>query len=364
MSKAFHGGAFWEAVGPGFDRLDKLADIVSADVLDAWFPPCPGAINALRERTGSLCRTSPPAEGEGLARAISTIRSISESSIVLGAGSSALMFTALREWFTPRSHAVLLQPAYGEYGHVMGSVIGARTEFWHAPIGAAFDVEAVSRRLALAVPDLFVLVNPGNPSGNYIQREEVLDLLSRVSEKTTVWVDEAYLEYVPGAKSLERDVDRYRNLVVCKTMSKVYALSGLRVAYLVCSRDRANSLSRITPPWAVSLPGQIAAVEALADSAYYDRRYSETVEERGKLALDLAKLDLGSIRETQLNFVLMKPREEVARVVQGARDQGVFLRDLATMGAPGWIRIAVKDPEGCRRVISTLRNLHLVAARD
>jgi histidinol-phosphate/aromatic aminotransferase/cobyric acid decarboxylase-like protein len=84
-------------------------------------------------------------------------------------------------------------------------------------------------------------------------------------------------------ESLERFAVASENTIVCKTMSKVYALSGMRVAYLCASLHQLSDLIPITPPWAVSLPGQVAAVKALGDSAYYQDRYRETRQLREQL---------------------------------------------------------------------------------
>jgi histidinol-phosphate/aromatic aminotransferase/cobyric acid decarboxylase-like protein len=356
MSGAFHGGAFWEAVGPDFGRLDKLDQVISADVLDAWFPPCPGAMEVLQTMAGAICRTSPPADGEGLVRAIATARSLNESQIVLGAGSSSLIFTAFREWFGSGSTALILEPTYGEYAHVLEAVIGARVERWAVPMDEPPCLDRLIRRLSVSPPALLVLINPNNPTGRYFTPEGILSIVRSVPSHTVIWVDEAYLEYVPSAVSMEAWVEHYPNLVICKSLSKVYALSGLRVAYLACSPDRAEGISRITPPWAVSLPAQIAAVRALADNSYYQARYTETALRRRGLAQDLARLDLGKVIETDLNFVLLRPdRMSAESLVSSAAHEGVYLRDLSSMGAPGWVRIAVKDPSGCEQIVRTLQ---------
>jgi histidinol-phosphate/aromatic aminotransferase/cobyric acid decarboxylase-like protein len=89
-------------------------------------------------------------------------------------------------------------------------------------------------------------------------------------------VDEAYVDYAGQDQSLEREACVRPNLIVLKSMSKVYALSGLRVGYLVAHPATVRALAPWTPPWSVSLPAQVAAIEALADPAYYQQKYLET----------------------------------------------------------------------------------------
>ncbi len=124
----FHGGAFFEAIGERFETLDRKDEIVNADVLDAWFPPAPGALHALAEHLPWLLRTSPPTDGRGLARTLSEARGVPVESLTLGAGSSSLVFLAFRQWLTQASHVLLPDPTYGEYAHVLERIIGCRVD--------------------------------------------------------------------------------------------------------------------------------------------------------------------------------------------------------------------------------------------
>ena len=92
---------------------------------------------------------------------------------------------------------------------------------------------------------------------------------------TRVWVDETYVDYAGPGQSLEPFAARSENVIVCKFMSKTYALSGARVG-IRAGPHQLESLRPLTPPWAVSLPAQIAAVKALEDPGYYAAKYEET----------------------------------------------------------------------------------------
>src|SRR5258708_3359449 len=98
----FHGGAFFDAVGARFEVLERSKAIINADVLDAWFPPSPKALAALEEYMPWCLRTSPPAGCEGLIEAIAQARGVASQNILPGAGSSDLIFRALRHWLAPQ----------------------------------------------------------------------------------------------------------------------------------------------------------------------------------------------------------------------------------------------------------------------
>src|ERR1044071_8789664 len=114
--------------------------------------------------------------------------------------------------------------------------------------------------------------------------------LQRLPAPTRAWIDETYIEFVGAEQSLEQFAAASENVIVCKSMSKVYALSGARAAYLCAGPHQLEELRSLTPPWAVSLPAQVAAVKALRDPEYYALRYRETQTLRRELSLALGAL--------------------------------------------------------------------------
>src|SRR5262245_31233387 len=246
----FHGGAFFQAIGEQFDHLERRLHIINADVLDAWFPPAPGVLAALQEHLPWLVRTSPPADCGGLLRTVASVRGLDPQCLVPGAGSSDLIFRALRHWLRPASRVLLLDPTYGEYNHVLERVIGCHVD--HLPLtrdaGYVLDLKQLVGATTCGY-DLIVLVNPNSPTGKHARRDELAAVLRCVPVTTRIWIDETYTEYIGPDQSLESFAASTPNLAVCKSMSKVYALSGARVAYLCAGHRMAAELCAITPPW-------------------------------------------------------------------------------------------------------------------
>ncbi|MFH1024814.1 MAG: histidinol-phosphate transaminase [Planctomycetota bacterium] len=362
-ASCFHGGTFFSAIGESFDRLERRRDVINADVLDAWFPPSPRVISALQEHLPWLIRTSPPTGCDGMIRTIASVRGVPPDYILPGAGSSDLIFLAFREWLTPASRVLILDPTYGEYAHVLGNVIRCRVDRFPLDRHNRYRVDGdqLSSRLR-AKYDLVVLVNPNSPTGQIIPRRDLEGILSRAPGHTRFWIDETYIEYAGRGQSLEPQAARSGNIIICKSMSKVYALSGLRAAYLCAPPHQLESLRAITPPWAVSLPAQIAAVKALADPGYYEARYAETHTLRDQLAGQLESLGMDAIPGTA-NFLLCHlPADgpDAESVVAGCRNHGLFLRNASTMGSNMGnhaIRIAVKDGPINDLMIGILKNV-------
>lgn len=356
----FHGGAFFKAIGESFDFLERGRDIINADVLDAWFPPSPKVLAALREFLPWLLRTSPPTACEGLIETIAQARGVETENILPGAGSSDLIFRALRHWLNASSHALVLDPTYGEYAHVLERVIGCTVDRLTLSRRNNYEVDLARLEAAFADNyDVVVLVNPNSPTGRHIPRNELERVLRRAPQHTRIWVDETYVEYAGAGQSLENFAARSENVIVCKSLSKVYALSGARAAYLCAGPQQLEELRAITPPWVVGLPTQVAAVRALQDPDYYAARYAETTVLRHELAAPLRALGLDVIPGIA-NYILchLPPNgPAAASVVTRCREQKLFIRDAAAMGSQlgtHALRIAVKDAETNRRLLAIL----------
>ncbi|MGA2242172.1 MAG: histidinol-phosphate transaminase [Verrucomicrobiota bacterium] len=359
----FHGGEFFTAVGEEFDALERSESVINADVLDAWFPPSPGITAALQKHLPWLLKTSPPTGCEGLVRVIAQARGVRPECVLPGAGSSDLIYRALRQWLRPDSRVLILDPTYGEYPHVLEGVIGCHAERLALQRDENYRLDPVHLAARLAENfDLVVLVNPNSPTSQHVGREELIHVLRYAPAATRIWVDETYVEYAGPDQSLEQFAASSENVIVCKSMSKVYALSGVRVAYLCAGPHQLEPLRPLTPPWAVSLPGQVAAVEALKDANYYALRYRETHALRTELAGALRALNW-TVIPGMANFLLCHLPDNgpnAVTVIARCRERGLFLRDASAMGSQlgdRAVRIAVKDPATNRRMIEILREL-------
>jgi Histidinol-phosphate/aromatic aminotransferase and cobyric acid decarboxylase len=174
-------------------------------------------------------KTSPPTNCDGMRRAIARARGVPADSILPGAGSSDLIFTGLGLWVSPRSRVLILDPMYGEYAHLLGTVIGARVDrlMLSRARGYAVDLEELAARVSCGC-DWVVLVNPNSPTGRHVPRQRLESVLSAAPKTTRWWIDETYVEYAGLDQSLEAFAASSSNVVICKSMSKVYGPAHAR----------------------------------------------------------------------------------------------------------------------------------------
>jgi histidinol-phosphate/aromatic aminotransferase/cobyric acid decarboxylase-like protein len=247
------------------------------------------------------------------------------------------------------SRVLILDPTYGEYAHVLERVIGCEVVRMQLGRENNWEVDPVALQAALADDlELAVIVNPNSPTGRLLPAEVLREILAGVPGRTRVWVDETYTDFCGPAQTVEKDAVTSANVLVCKSMSKAYALSGARVAYLAAGPHQLEALRAVTPPWVVSLPAQVAAVRALESTDYYAARWAETGRLREGLAAALRRLGW-RVLPGSANFLLCElpvSGPTAAEVVRGSRLRGLFLRDAGAMGSAmgnRMLRVAVKS---------------------
>jgi histidinol-phosphate/aromatic aminotransferase/cobyric acid decarboxylase-like protein len=351
------------AIGDRFEGLDRATGIISADVLDAWFPPSPRAVDAITRHLGWLLRAAPPADGTGLRATIAETRGLDPEAIALGAGTSDLAYRILPRWLDGASRALLLDPSYGEYAYLLEQIIGCAVD--HFPLdrhtGFIADIEALAAQIAAGGYDLVVIVNPNNPTGQVIARSRLARIFSSAPTSTRFWIDEAFIEYAGSESSVEPFAATTSNVVVCKSLSSAYALGGARAAYIVTTPDEVRAIQRVTPPWLIGLVTQVAAIAAIGDPEYYRARYVETAELRDALAADIRRRCGGvDVITGQINALMCElPLDGPAasEIVRRCATRDVYLRDAATMGrATGdhLLRITVRDRSANTRIVDVL----------
>jgi len=217
------------------------------------------------------------------------------------------------------------------------------------------------------------MVNPNSPTGVFC--EEMEDIVRRIQDESQspsrckmIWVDETYIDYLPNAKSLEPLTEVVPNLIVCKSMSKCYALSGLRVAYAVS--QKIKYLRRFIPPWAVSLPGQLAAVAALKNPEYYRQQY-DIIHLQREVLSNMLTDERFEVLPGVANFVLTFLPPETGYTshtfIEACKERGVFIRDAQNMGvslSDNAVRFAVRSSDENEKMMTCVREVLATSFTD
>ncbi|DAC65126.1 TPA: aminotransferase class I/II-fold pyridoxal phosphate-dependent enzyme [Candidatus Thalassarchaeaceae archaeon] len=358
----YHGGASWDTSGFDFELRDSL---IVADVLDSPFPPCPDALDIIRNQLERCCQESPPTHSEELVNTISNVRNVDKDDIIVSSGSSSLMFSCLPRLLDKDSKVLILSPMYGEYEHILKHVIGCEITIFPLFEDQGFIIDSKDLVSISREHDAVILVNPNSPTGVYSDaiKNIVLEINDTdfSSKCKFIWVDETYIDYVDESESLEGLVSDVDNLIICKSMSKCYALSGLRVAYIVS--QKSNYLRKYIPPWSVSLPAQLAAISALNNPDYYQNKYHIIHFEREKFSQGLTEIGF-KVFPGVANFLLttlpIDSNYSSSSFITESRNLGLFVRDAENMGVTltnKSVRFAIRSSEENNRMLSLVRKI-------
>ncbi|MBI4362100.1 MAG: pyridoxal phosphate-dependent class II aminotransferase [Euryarchaeota archaeon] len=267
--------------------------------------------------------------------------------IIPGSGSTEILHLFARTHLGPGERVVVERPAYGEYARE-ARLAGARVADF--PRGR---LHAVPMR---GVRALFV-GNPNNPTGDLRPRGELLELWDRCRRAGTLLVvDEAFIELSDPGESLAPRAARGRGLLVVRSLTKSFAIPGLRVGYGVASPDLYPWLEGARCPWNLSGPGEAAALRCFQGGRSHlarSRRYIEGA--RGEMARGLSTIPGVWVHPGRANFLLLDTPRSARRVAHDLLRRGLRVRDCTSFGLPRSIRVAVLRRVQNRRLIEALR---------
>ncbi|HAY44554.1 MAG TPA: aminotransferase [Micrococcaceae bacterium] len=200
---------------------------------------------------------------------------------------------------------------------------------------------------------VILLCTPNNPTGPILTQAEVDDFIARVPRNVLIVLDEAYIEFVRDAQSVD-GVNTYRknsNVVLLRTFSKAHGLANLRVGYSVAHPEITENIRVVATPFAVSSVAEDAAVASLANIDKVLERVEGLVAERERVAAALRGLGW-VFPQTQANFIWLPLGENTQEFVQRAQARALSVRGFGSEG----VRISIAEVEANDRFIELCKN--------
>jgi L-threonine-O-3-phosphate decarboxylase len=275
---------------------------------------------------------------------------ITPEQLLVGNGSTELIWLLALAFVRPGDHVVLVGPTFGEYTRA-AILMGGHLHFYTAQPEESFRVvpEQITQFLQQWQPRLVFVCNPNNPTGTFVT-PDVIAHWATAWPGTLFIVDEAYLTFTANAPSV---LPRLRhNMLVLRSMTKAYALAGLRLGYAVGSPDVLAALQRARPPWSVNALAQAAGIAALQDTAYLTSCLERIAQAQHDLMAGLHALGLLPVPSTTHFFLMRVGHGAACR--QALLERGILVRDCASFGLPDYIRVATRRPEENARLLAAL----------
>jgi threonine-phosphate decarboxylase len=349
-----HGGNIYDMAQQYKLRADAIIDF-SSNINPLG--PSPRVLRALRSHLRWISRY-PEMQAQGLVRHLARFHGIPEEAIVVGNGSTALIYRLPYALLV--KSALVLHPTFSEYERAFGlggcridMVMRDEANGFRAPWQRLF--EGLRRGYGVVI-----LCNPNNPTGDVMAKDELAEFVEEAARLgTVVVVDEAFMDFHEEA-TLKHEVLRRGNLIVLRSMTKLYALAGLRLGFLVASPPLAKRVREADEPWSVSALAQLAGRESLKDRNYLRRTLELVATERQYLTEQLGVIPGLVVYPSVTNFLLMKitrPGWDAPRLQQGLIRHGMLIRDCRSFPGLGgsFMRIAVRSRKENSRLLGALQ---------
>ncbi|MBX3015066.1 MAG: histidinol-phosphate aminotransferase family protein [Caldilineaceae bacterium] len=259
--------------------------------------------------------------------------------IIVGNGAAELLWLVAFAFLAQGDRVLILGPTFGEYAR-MAQLMGAEVVQWRAmATDFAVDPTAVAQQIETVQPKVLFLCNPNNPTGTVID-PAIIAAWANPAPQTLFVVDEAYLAFVPGLRSMA--AWQLPNVLVVRSLTKEYALAGLRLGYAVGPTALVAALAQARVPWSVNAAAQAAGLAALADQQHLQETLAALQCAKAEFVSNLQRLGLSPL-PSQTHYFLLNVGDGAA-FRQHLLPYGLLVRDCASFGLPAYVRIATHKP--------------------
>lgn len=358
-NKRIHGG--------DIERVARTYGFNTSDILDFSSNinplPLPRVVkDYLYEHFDTLTRY-PDRDYSELRQALAFYTKMPLDYLLVGNGATELIYLTVQ---TLQPKRVLLPvPSFGEYE---GALQNNNCEITHyqlrEELGFKLDLPNFLSVLRQGF-DLLILCNPNNPTGQLINKEEMLTILNEAQKTNTiVLLDETFIEFVPDVSgtSILDSLDGFENVLVLRAFTKFFALPGLRLGYCVAHPSLVEKLAERKEPWTVNGVAALLGPLLLKQTEFIRQARTWINKERPYFSEQLSQLNNLKVYETYGNFILLKLLEKGATVQalqEKLESRGIMIRNAASFHYLDntYFRLAIKERSSNMRLIKNLEEL-------
>ena len=345
LTTGTHGGInYAELKTLGLSPDEVLDFSVSANP----FMPPPGIKEALNTIAIELY---PDSEATELRERLAGSLGVPPENILAGSGTTELIRLIALAYFRKRDPVLILEPTFGDY-EIACQIVGAKVIKQRAKEEDDFMPRLVETAALIKQyqPRGIFICNPNNPTGKYLSRQKIELVLHALGDGLLI-LDEAYIAFVEhswnAADFIHRD-----NVVILRSMTKDYGLSGLRLGYVIASEEIIDSLRRVRPPWNVNIVAQKVGAMVLDKADYLEQTRRKIREAQQFLIGELSRRGY-KVLPSDANYFLVRVGE--ARKFRSALlRHGILVRDGTSFGLPEYVRIAPRTMPECQKLITAI----------
>lgn len=284
-------------------------------------------------------------------RELAAFFGVAEGQLLLTNGTDEAIQVIVNTYVDDGDDVLLLSPSYAMY-RFYAEVAGASVrEVGYRPEDLAFPLSELVCAIRPSTRAILI-ANPNNPTGTGLPLDGIVRILEKAPD-SAVLIDEAYYEFC-GVTALGL-VQRFPNLFVSRTFSKVYGMAAMRMGCVFSREVNVGYLHKAQSPYSVNTLAALAAREAVRDTEFIANYVSEALEARDLLYEGFTRLGIPYFR-SEANFVLFRAGSRAIEVRDRLREMGVLVRDRS-YELPGCVRVTVGTREQMRRFLAALEEV-------
>lgn len=303
-----------------------------------------------------LSSNYPDYRNEELSAEIAKSEGVQINNVIAGNGASQLIYAICHSLRVEKG--LVYAPCFSEYERAVKSA-GGEVIYYDLKEENNFELKEDFIEKIDTDIDIVFICNPNNPTGNIISKELITKILEKCEiTNTFLCVDECFLSFLEDENeiTLKKEIFNYPHLIVLRALTKIYAMAGLRLGYILSdNKELLCKLNKTIPPWSVSLPAQLAGIEALKDNSYIEKTLDYIEKEKQYLLNELSLLT-EKIYGSSANFIFFKSDEGL---YENMLKKGILIRDCSNFVnlKKGYYRIAVKTHSENTEFIKCFREI-------
>ena len=283
---------------------------------------------------------------------------INANQIVCGAGSDEII-ALLTSSFASVGDEII----YSEHGFLMYPISAQRVGAKAIKVkekNLKTDVDAIINAVNKKTKIIFI-ANPNNPTGSYLNKDEINKLVSNIPSNVLIVLDHAYQEFVTINDFYDgiKIVNNHKNVVLTRTFSKIYGLASLRIGWSYSSQNIADILNKARGPFNVSGPAQFSALASLDDDDFYEASKNHNTKWLKILNEELKLINKIKIYPSITNFILIDflSNENCENVNKKLLENSIIFREMKGYGLPSCLRATIGTAEENEIVIENLKKI-------
>jgi histidinol-phosphate aminotransferase len=341
----------------GLSLFDQKIAKTKLSANESALGPSPKAVKEYI-KTSKNFKRYPDSDGTFLRKTIAKKFKLDQNRIILGAGSDQI-FEFICKAFLNKNDEVVI-PQYSFIIYRIYSKLNFAKIVYASEKNYTVSVDNILACTTRKTKIVFI-ANPNNPTGTYINKNEILRLRKKLRNDILLVVDDAYFEYM-GLKDYQSGLklfSEYKNVIIARTFSKIYGLAGLRVGWGYSSKNIINSLNKIKPPFNVSRPALFAASAAIKDKSWLNKEIRH-IRKWSKKFHEIFKSLKIETNKTSVNFHLInfnRVKLTSKTVFTALAKAGILLRQMNVYSIKNSLRVTIGNNKENTKLLSEIKKI-------